>query len=114
MCCGERHEEALSRVGMPIACRSDRHALVPVPGKVLRLGPDDPRPRLALGQLGHDLERAAGSRLSTDAGEQAALRRNTGSKRDISESGRDAAPTDSGESSCRWIVDPETGEIDRR
>ena len=37
-----RHELAVARVGRSRACRFDLHALVPVPGEILRRGPDDP------------------------------------------------------------------------
>jgi hypothetical protein len=36
-----RHDLAVSRVGHSRACPFDLHALVPVPGKILRRGPDD-------------------------------------------------------------------------
>ncbi|HEY3848480.1 MAG TPA: hypothetical protein VGL95_15340, partial [Acetobacteraceae bacterium] len=36
-----RHELALARVGHSRACPFDLHALVPVPGEILRRGPDD-------------------------------------------------------------------------
>jgi hypothetical protein len=39
---GRRHERAVARVGASQACPFDLHALVPVPDKMLRLGPDDP------------------------------------------------------------------------
>ena len=39
----ERHEAAVSQVGVSKACPFDLHALVPVPFEILRLGPDDPR-----------------------------------------------------------------------
>ena len=39
----ERHEAAVSQVGVSKACPFDLHALVPVPFEMLRLGPDDPR-----------------------------------------------------------------------
>jgi hypothetical protein len=39
---GRRHERAVARVGASQACPFDLHALVPVPGEMLRLGPDDP------------------------------------------------------------------------
>ena len=37
-----RHELAVSRVGNSRACPFDLHALMPVPGEILRRGPDDP------------------------------------------------------------------------
>lgn len=37
-----RHELAVARVGHSRACPFDLHALVPVPGEILRRGPDDP------------------------------------------------------------------------
>ena len=37
-----RHALAVARVGRSAACPLDLHALVPVPGDVLPLGPDDP------------------------------------------------------------------------
>jgi hypothetical protein len=37
-----RHALAVARVGRSAACCFDLHALVPVPGEVLRLGPDHP------------------------------------------------------------------------
>ena len=37
-----RHDLAVSRVGHSRACPFDLHALVPVPGDILRRGPDDP------------------------------------------------------------------------
>jgi len=37
-----RHDLAVSRVGHSQACPFDLHALVPVPEKILRRGPDDP------------------------------------------------------------------------
>lgn len=37
-----RHALAVERVGRSRACPFDLHALLPVPGAVLRLGPDDP------------------------------------------------------------------------
>jgi hypothetical protein len=37
-----RHEFGVARVGRSRTCPFDLHALVPVPGAVLRLGPDDP------------------------------------------------------------------------
>ena len=40
-----RHELAASRVGHSQACPFDLHALVPVPGEILRRGPDDPASR---------------------------------------------------------------------
>jgi hypothetical protein len=39
----ERHEAAISQVGVCKACPFDLHALLPVPFEILRLGPDDPR-----------------------------------------------------------------------
>jgi hypothetical protein len=41
----QRHELAVSRVGHSQACPFDLHALVPVPGEILRYGPDDPASR---------------------------------------------------------------------
>ena len=38
-----RQQLALSRVGRSRACAFDLHALLPVPGALLRLGPDHPR-----------------------------------------------------------------------
>jgi hypothetical protein len=40
---GRRHDLAVSRVGRSTACPFDLHALLPVPGDILRLGPDDPQ-----------------------------------------------------------------------
>jgi hypothetical protein len=37
-----RHDLAVARVGNSRACPFDLHALVPVPGEILRHGPDDP------------------------------------------------------------------------
>ena len=37
-----RHDLALARVGHSRACPFDLHALLPVPGDILRRGPDDP------------------------------------------------------------------------
>ena len=37
-----RHDLALARVGHSRACPFDLHALLPLPGKILRRGPDDP------------------------------------------------------------------------
>jgi hypothetical protein len=37
-----RHDLAVARVGRSRACPFDLHALVPVPGEILRRGPDDP------------------------------------------------------------------------
>ena len=37
-----RHDLAVCRVGHSRACPFDLHALVPVPGEILRRGPDDP------------------------------------------------------------------------
>ena len=37
-----RHDLALARVGHSRACPFDLHALLPVPEKILRRGPDDP------------------------------------------------------------------------
>ena len=49
---GRRHERAVSRVGLSQACLFDLHALIPVPGHMLQLGPDDPSgARLALGAV---------------------------------------------------------------
>ena len=39
---GRRHALAVARVGLDKKCCFDLHALVPVPGDVLRLGPDHP------------------------------------------------------------------------
>jgi hypothetical protein len=39
---GRRHERAVSRIGLSQACPFDLHALIPVPGHMLQLGPDDP------------------------------------------------------------------------
>jgi hypothetical protein len=36
-----RHDLAVARVGHSHACPFDLHALVPVPGEILRRGPDD-------------------------------------------------------------------------
>jgi hypothetical protein len=38
----ERHEHAVSQVGVAKGCCFDLHKLVPVPFDILRLGPDDP------------------------------------------------------------------------
>jgi hypothetical protein len=38
----QRHELAVGRIGHSRACPFDLHALVPVPGAILRRGPDDP------------------------------------------------------------------------
>jgi hypothetical protein len=37
-----RHARAIAQVGRSQACRFDLHSLVPVPGDILRLGPDHP------------------------------------------------------------------------
>ena len=39
---GRRHARAMAQVGCSRACPFDLHALVPVPGQLLRLGSDDP------------------------------------------------------------------------
>ena len=39
---GRRHARAVAQVGRSRACPFDLYALVPVPGRVLRLGPDHP------------------------------------------------------------------------
>jgi hypothetical protein len=39
---GRRHVRAVARVGASQACLFDLHELVPVPDKMLRVGPDDP------------------------------------------------------------------------
>ena len=39
---GRRHERAVSRIGLNQACPFDLHVLIPVPGHMLQLGPDDP------------------------------------------------------------------------
>ncbi|MBV9654493.1 MAG: hypothetical protein JOZ42_08015 [Acetobacteraceae bacterium] len=41
----ERHEEAVAGVGSARFCPFDLHALVPVPRRILRLGPDEPESR---------------------------------------------------------------------
>jgi hypothetical protein len=41
----ERHEAAVSLVGVGRGCPFDLHGLVPVPHAILRLGPDDPDAR---------------------------------------------------------------------
>jgi hypothetical protein len=43
-----RHEIAVARVGSSRACPFDLHALLPVPGEILRLGPDHPQAMLWL------------------------------------------------------------------
>ena len=45
-----RHDLALARVGHSRACPFDLHVLVPVPGEILRRGPDDPVARAWLWQ----------------------------------------------------------------
>lgn len=40
---GRRHALAVARVGLDNKCCFDLHALVPVPGEILRLGPDHPK-----------------------------------------------------------------------
>lgn len=38
-----RHEAAIARVGRSVACSFDLHAVLPVPGDILRLGPGHPQ-----------------------------------------------------------------------
>ena len=45
-----RHDLALARVGHSRACPFDLHVLVPIPGEILRRGPDDPIARAWLWQ----------------------------------------------------------------